>query len=103
MVWFEVRKMIKMEQFPELLSSICSFMLARFQSKGIWCIIRRLTVGAIVYFLWHERNLRIFSKRTRTPRQLYEEIVQEVRLKLMTLYWKPSSNVMTVKCLWNIN
>lgn len=64
--------------------------------------MRRLVIGALVYFLWQERNSRIFSKKIRSPKQLCAELIEEIRYKLMSLSWKDSRNVRLVKDLWKI-
>lgn len=92
-----------METIPEQLSLISDFLIMRFKRKAVWSIIRSLVLGALVYFIWMEHNARIFSTRIRSHRQLATEIVQEVRAKIMSLPWKNSSTVDTVKQLWNID
>lgn len=91
-----------MENTPEFWNNITSHITARYKHNEVWSLLSRLVLGALVYFIWQERNARIFSKRTRSPQQLKEEIIQEIRLKLMSLNWKSSMEVLSMKNIWNI-
>lgn len=87
-VWFEVRRLIRMENVSENLNSICNHMLLHYKKKEVWSIVSPLVLGAVVYFIWQERNSRIFTKIIRSYLQVSADIIQEVRWKLMTLPWK---------------
>ena len=60
--------------------------LANTQAKNsIWKIINRVSLAASVYFIWRERNARIFKKETRTVVQVIQSINENVKLRLMSL------------------
>lgn len=101
-IWFDVRKFIRMDCIPEVWDAICNHLMTNFKSKEAWSIISWLTIGALVYFIWQVRNARIFTKRIQSPKQLSDEIIQEVKLKLMSLNWKTSSSLNVVKLVWNL-
>ncbi|GJT07556.1 putative reverse transcriptase domain-containing protein [Tanacetum coccineum] len=56
----------------------------------------RLVLGACIYFLWQERNCRCFVKKFRDIDCLYKIIVETIRMKLMGLTLKCTSNVLEV-------
>lgn len=87
-VWFAIRSLICMEHIPKVWDSICSHLLHKLKSKETWSLISLLFIRASVHSILHERNLRIFSKRIRTPKQLSEGVIQEIRLKLISLSGK---------------
>nr|XP_043619765.1 uncharacterized protein LOC122591569 [Erigeron canadensis] len=52
-------------------------------------IIAKLVLGASFYFIWQERNFRLFQQQRRTVHQLIEVIYSTVRLKLLSChFWK---------------
>ncbi|GJU23245.1 RNA-directed DNA polymerase, eukaryota, reverse transcriptase zinc-binding domain protein [Tanacetum coccineum] len=56
--------------------------------NGIWSIIQRLVLGAVVYFIWLlfiQRNYRLFRKCERSNDKLFSIITETVRLKVMGL------------------
>ncbi|XP_071708702.1 uncharacterized protein [Rutidosis leptorrhynchoides] len=65
-------------------------------------IVAKLVFAACLYFIWQERNSRMFGKRVRSTDQLCEVIRSTVRLKLMSLNWKDSSQVHNTKTKWHI-
>lgn len=62
----------------------------------------RLVFGASAYFVWQERNLRVFKKGSRNVDQLYKCIFNTVRLKILTLRLKKSSGFPSLLERWKI-
>ncbi|GJZ23422.1 hypothetical protein Tco_0560881 [Tanacetum coccineum] len=54
-------------------------------------VIAKLVVAASAYFIWQERNWRLFKKSKRTVNQVIECIKSAVRLKLLSCSFKRSS------------
>ncbi|KAJ8748130.1 hypothetical protein K2173_012596 [Erythroxylum novogranatense] len=48
-------------------------------------LISRLVLSATVYFLWYERNNRIFSRRHRSTRDIIGDISELIRSRLLGL------------------
>nr|GEV43296.1 RNA-directed DNA polymerase, eukaryota, reverse transcriptase zinc-binding domain protein [Tanacetum cinerariifolium] len=65
-------------------------------------IIARLVLGATTYFIWKERNLRIFKNQSRTISQVDDIILHNVRLKLLTLNFKNTWKVRLILAIWNV-
>ncbi|GJT69751.1 sodium/hydrogen exchanger 6 [Tanacetum coccineum] len=51
----------------------------------------RIVVAATSYYIWLERNGRLFKKKTSTPGQIVDVIFSTVRLKLVTFKFKKMS------------
>ncbi|XP_022024386.1 uncharacterized protein LOC110924699 [Helianthus annuus] len=79
------------------------WLAARASSKSAINYISRLIVAASIYFVWQERNARIFKNQTRPPDVLSDLIVQTVRYKLMGVKFKESSNVRRLLEAWGIH
>ncbi|GJX75707.1 RNA-directed DNA polymerase, eukaryota, reverse transcriptase zinc-binding domain protein [Tanacetum coccineum] len=66
------------------------YIIARPMGNSIWSIIQRLVIGAAVYFIWQERNLRIFQSKVRSVESLCCVIKDHVRFRLLSLKVKRS-------------
>ena len=65
-------------------------------------ILGRLIVAASVYFVWQERNVRLFKNHARPPDVLCDLILATVRYKLMGLKLKKTTRVMAILGEWKI-
>ncbi|GKD84723.1 hypothetical protein Tco_1355877, partial [Tanacetum coccineum] len=54
-------------------------------------ILSRLMLAATSYYIWLERNGRLFKKKTSSPDQIVDVIMSMVRLKLVTFKFKKMS------------
>ena len=61
--------------------------------RNIWLIVRKIVFPATVYFIWQERNMRLFGGFSRTVDELFKTIVEAVRLRIMGLKLKITSDV----------
>ena len=66
-------------------------------------ICARLVVAASTYFIWQERNNRIFKKKSRKVEQVTDVIIATVRLKVISLRFKKSMKVAKVLDVWKIS
>ncbi|XP_022014453.1 uncharacterized protein LOC110913945 [Helianthus annuus] len=92
-IWNGVKEKANMGQVRNSLDEILDHLVQRSNSKKALHVIGKLTVGAAAYFVWQERNQRLFSNKKRTPAQLIEVILSTVRLKLHTLRFRASIQV----------
>lgn len=53
------------------------------RGKSILSIVNKLFIGVVVYFIWQERNGRLFQNLRRSPRQVKGVIEESIRLKMM--------------------
>ncbi|GJW50507.1 RNA-directed DNA polymerase, eukaryota, reverse transcriptase zinc-binding domain protein, partial [Tanacetum coccineum] len=82
----------------EVISSITN----RSANNSIWSVIQRLVFGASVYFIWQERNARLFRNTEWSEDVLFKQVVDTVRLKLMSLKIRKSVNVKIPADMWNL-
>ncbi|GKB87009.1 ribonuclease H-like domain-containing protein, partial [Tanacetum coccineum] len=61
--------------------------------NNIWCIIGKLCLAATVYYVWQERNYRIFKSEFRDKEVITKLIFDDVRSRLMPLKKKKSNAV----------
>ncbi|GJT13945.1 RNA-directed DNA polymerase, eukaryota, reverse transcriptase zinc-binding domain protein [Tanacetum coccineum] len=65
-------------------------------------IIQRLVFSTAVYFIWQERNFRLFRSVERPADKVFDMIVDTVRLRLLGLKIKRSHEVEKVTVNWKI-
>ena len=71
--------------------------------NNIWSVVRRLSLAAVTYHIWKERNQRLFRGDKREAKKLFEDICEVVQLKLMNLNVKNSEAVKRVANIWGIH
>ncbi|KAJ0521408.1 hypothetical protein HanIR_Chr10g0470551 [Helianthus annuus] len=65
-------------------------------------VVSRLVVAAASYFVWQERNSRLFTRNQRTAIVLSQEIIKTVRMRLMTFKFKQGFANRSFLRKWNI-
>ncbi|GJS45277.1 RNA-directed DNA polymerase, eukaryota, reverse transcriptase zinc-binding domain protein [Tanacetum coccineum] len=101
-VWNFFKGLINLDRAPNDLYQAIDFIMARPVNKSIWSIIQRLVLGAVVYFIWQERNLRLFQGKGRNVDSLCCLIKDQVRYRLMSLRVKYSNQVAKAADIWNV-
>ncbi|GJW77227.1 reverse transcriptase domain, reverse transcriptase zinc-binding domain protein [Tanacetum coccineum] len=87
----KVRVLCGMDAIPPHLSDVVAFIVPLSKAKTVVSIISRIVVAATSYYIWLERNGRLFKKKTSTPGQIVNVIFSTVRLKLVTFKFKKMS------------
>ncbi|XP_071704001.1 uncharacterized protein [Rutidosis leptorrhynchoides] len=65
-------------------------------------VVSKLLYAAAIYFLWQERNNRIFKRSRCSSDQVFDVIFSTVRLKLLSIKFKDSSQSRLLKDTWKI-
>nr|GEV73046.1 hypothetical protein [Tanacetum cinerariifolium] len=71
-------------------------------NKNIWSIVRRLVCSVAVYYIWQERNNRLFKKEKRDKKTIFNIVIETIRMKLMGIKVKDSRTVKELEEKWNI-
>ncbi|XP_022042209.1 uncharacterized protein LOC110944871 [Helianthus annuus] len=82
-VWGSVREYVDMGGVLNTWSSIIQWMERVSDSRTLEHIICKILVAATTYFIWQERNNRLFSTLVRNAEALSKIIVDTVRLRIM--------------------
>ena len=100
-LWERLKQMARVDDISNIWPQIVSFMANMPANNSIWSVIQRLVWGASVYFLWQERNIRLFGGYGRTEDELFKVITDAVRFRLMGLQLKVTPGVITAAEVWN--
>ncbi|GJS41812.1 hypothetical protein Tco_0566855 [Tanacetum coccineum] len=82
--------------------SIINALLPIVKRRTTNCVIAKLVVAASAYFVWQERNWRLFQKGKRTIDQVVDCIKSVVRLKLLSCKMRKSKSGERLARLWDL-
>lgn len=102
-VWRRLRMLANMHTVPGRWTEVVTYLQPRSRGNTIWSVIGRLVFSAAIYFIWQERNNRVFKKGTRSIEKLHQDIFEVVRLKVLSLTLKHSPNVEKALRIWKIS
>jgi hypothetical protein len=83
-VWKCLKQYIKVTNIPEIWDQIVLMMEDLACSNSIWSVLNRLIIAAAVYYIWKERNDRIFSQDAKPIEAVVLNIKEQVKLQLMS-------------------
>ncbi|GJZ84738.1 zinc knuckle CX2CX4HX4C containing protein [Tanacetum coccineum] len=95
-VWSQVRVLCGIDSISPQLADVIAFIIPISKGKMVISILSRIVVATTSYYIWLERNGRLFKKKTSSPDQIVQVILSMVRLKLVTFKFKKMS---TRSCL----
>nr|XP_043619781.1 uncharacterized protein LOC122591585 [Erigeron canadensis] len=101
-VWLRVRHLAQMHQVNSRWDDIYDWLIQRAKSNSARSVIGKLLVAVSAYFIWQERNQRLFSNISQNPDQIQDLIASTVRLKLVTLRFKNTAQVDRFVQAWNL-
>ena len=77
-----------MDGAPPILDDVVATLIPISKGRSVPSIISRLLLAASTYFIWMERNSRLFKRKKSTVDEVVQVIVNTVRLKLVTFKFK---------------
>ncbi|GJW86813.1 RNA-directed DNA polymerase, eukaryota, reverse transcriptase zinc-binding domain protein [Tanacetum coccineum] len=102
-IWDWIKVKGRMENADSTLYRVVDKISEKPSNNNIWRIIQRLIVSATVYFIWQERNKRIFQSEKRTPEVLCRNVEESIVSMLRALNVKKSNAVLIVAKVWGLN
>ncbi|XP_071740163.1 uncharacterized protein [Rutidosis leptorrhynchoides] len=101
-IWKDLKSKLIFRGLPNDLDSIVQRMAVYPFTKNIWNVVNRLALAACVYFIWQERNSRLFRNPKKAAKQVGDDIQNFIRWKLLSLTVKSSIAVKKDVELWNL-
>ena len=87
-VWLQVRSLSGMDAVPPVLEDVLMFLIPISKGRSVVSILSRLLLAATTYYLWMERNSRLFKHKKAKVEEVVQVIVSTIRLKLVTFKFK---------------
>ncbi|GKC72812.1 reverse transcriptase domain, reverse transcriptase zinc-binding domain protein [Tanacetum coccineum] len=101
-VWLYVRELTGMELIPPIMHDITSYLQPISKKRTALSILGKLILAALSYFIWLERNNRVFKQVKKSPEDIHDIIMVTVRLKLLTFRFKDTSMVNQLLARWKM-
>ncbi|GJY78067.1 RNA polymerase II C-terminal domain phosphatase-like protein 1 [Tanacetum coccineum] len=101
-VWEHMRSMIGIPNMPSSLDLIVDFLIPLAKKRSARSVIAKLVFAASCYFIWQERNDRLFAKKKRSHDQVIDAIKSIIRLKLLTCKFKKTMVVQMLLQRWKL-
>ncbi|GJS41728.1 RNA-directed DNA polymerase, eukaryota, reverse transcriptase zinc-binding domain protein [Tanacetum coccineum] len=100
-IWNELLKMLNV-RLCGCWDQIIDEMKALPANRNIWSIVRRLVCCASVYYIWQERNNRLFKNEKRDNNTILNTAKETLGMKLIGIKVKESRTVKEVEERWNV-
>ena len=101
-VWDRLKDLACIDLSTPNIYDIIGFLLPIVKKRTSKSVCAKLVVAATAYFIWQERNWRLFKKGKRSSDQLVECVQSSVRLKLLSCKLKKSSDGERMARLWGL-
>ncbi|GKF00995.1 hypothetical protein Tco_0027918, partial [Tanacetum coccineum] len=92
-IWEHMKMFAGLPNCSSPLEDIVTFLVPISKKRSARSVIAKLVFAACSYFIWQERNYRLFKKKERSKEQVLELIMSIVRLKLLSCRFKKTSRV----------
>ncbi|GKA93887.1 hypothetical protein Tco_0815873 [Tanacetum coccineum] len=101
-VWNHLKSFAGLSSSRPDFNHILSILMPIAKRKSSRSVIAKLVVATSAYFVWQERNNRLFKNNNRSVKQLIECITSSVRLKLLSCRFKKSNEGVRFAQLWSL-
>ncbi|GJV83921.1 putative RNA-directed DNA polymerase, eukaryota, reverse transcriptase zinc-binding domain protein [Tanacetum coccineum] len=102
-VWHGLKALAGLPNSSDAMDEVVSDILPFATRRTSKSIIAKLVVAATSYFIWQERNGRLFKNSKRTVNQVVECIMHTVRLKLLSCRFKTTRSALEMINAWNLS
>ncbi|GJR38332.1 hypothetical protein Tco_1214016 [Tanacetum coccineum] len=79
-LWERLKSMANLGNVSNSWAQIISSMVNMLSKNTIWSVIQRLILGASIYFIWQERNFRLFENGEKSEDVPFKVIFQSIRV-----------------------
>ncbi|GJR10703.1 putative reverse transcriptase domain, reverse transcriptase zinc-binding domain protein [Tanacetum coccineum] len=101
-IWSHLKPFAGLSGGSDALISVIDQLIFLSKSNHTSSVFANLTFAAACYYIWQERNERLFKNQRRSPNQILEGVISMVRLKLLTCRIKKSQQVLPFMHLWRL-
>lgn len=101
-IWDRVKDCAGLAHYTANVYDIIQSLMPIMNRRTTNSVVAKLVVAASTYYVWQERNWRLFKKGKRSPDQIVECIKSSVRLKLLSCKLKKSKNGERLARLWGL-
>ncbi|GKE35893.1 RNA-directed DNA polymerase, eukaryota, reverse transcriptase zinc-binding domain protein, partial [Tanacetum coccineum] len=93
-VWRQIKSKLKEPNWNSNWENVIEAIVNYGCRNTIKSIIQRISIATAIYYIWNERNKRIFTQEQRNSQCLFNGIEENIKLQLLNLKVKKSLAVM---------
>ncbi|GKA30820.1 putative RNA-directed DNA polymerase [Tanacetum coccineum] len=101
-VWSHMKSKAGLDRVSHDIYAIVDHIGGNASRKSTCIVIAKLVVAASAYFIWQERNWRLFKKTKRSTKQVIDCISSSVRLKLLSCGFKRTLDGVRYARMWEL-
>lgn len=101
-VWTELKIKAERNDLPNKWDEIIRNMVSVKHNRSIKSIMSRILFAACVYFIWHERNKRLFTNEKNEAKEVSMNVINYMRLKLSSLTVRKTTQIENVCKNWGV-
>ncbi|GJT85212.1 hypothetical protein Tco_1066929 [Tanacetum coccineum] len=101
-IWMHLKKLVGRSNSGYTFDSIMTLLLPVAKRKASKSTIGKLVIAAAAYFIWQERNRRLFKNTKRSAKDVIECVMSFVRMKLFSCHFKKSKDGLAFARLWEL-
>lgn len=92
-IWDSLMEKLEERNMPIIWENIIEYFINSPCNNSIGSVMRRVTLATTVYYIWKERNSRLFRGEMQTQEVVLKNIEENIKLQMLSLKIKKSSNV----------
>ncbi|GJV78780.1 hypothetical protein Tco_1514650 [Tanacetum coccineum] len=101
-VWRYIRDLAAMDNVLPTMHDILLYLRHMANKRTVHSIFGKIILAASSYYIWLERNNRVFKNVKKTPEDIRDIIMVTVRLKLLTFRFKNTTMVNQLLSRWKM-
>ncbi|GJX07924.1 RNA-directed DNA polymerase, eukaryota, reverse transcriptase zinc-binding domain protein [Tanacetum coccineum] len=102
-IWSNVKDKVGRRNWSNEWEKVASTIVKGGCNSTIKSVLDRMVFATVIYFIWNERNKRIFTQEQRNAQDILNGIVESIKMQLMCLKVRSSSAVKEISKEWNIS
>lgn len=89
-------------RMPDIWEDIIDHYSERPCNNSIGSVLKRISLATVVYYIWKERNNRLFKGEIQTIEVVMKNVEENIKLQLLSLKMRKTSNVEKIVKKWNL-
>ncbi|GKE24317.1 hypothetical protein Tco_1435829 [Tanacetum coccineum] len=101
-VWDQMKGLAGLSNVVGRYKDIADYIIPFAKRRSCKSVITKLVLSASTYYVWQERNARLFANKKRSTPQVIEAIVSFIRLKLLSCSFNKTKDGIEAAHLWKL-
>ncbi|GKC39023.1 cytochrome P450 [Tanacetum coccineum] len=101
-IWSNAKDKVGRRNWSNEWVKVASTIVKEGCNSRIKSVLDRMVFATVIYFIWNERNKRIFTQEQKNAQDILNGIVESIKMQLMCLKVRSSSAVKEISKEWNI-